>query len=312
MKPQASTTTYDEPARSFASVWMFAALMAVGFGIDAILSGRGAITHLPGWLLAAALVVGVNLLVVHAARSTKSLTLSADELRVGDEAIGRAEIVGVTVGQDAELPVLGWPTGLPRGVKGVTVRLFDDQDVVIPTRFPDRLAAALGVRATPERPPAVVRPATADDLARLPELDERAGTIFRIAGYELPEFDETSEHEILAVFVIDDPAVGYVQLEERDGQAYIHEIAVIPKSMKKGLGSQLLEHACGWAREQGYSSITLTTYADVPWNGPFYARRGFIEIESTALGPELEATRAHEIEVGLDAVGPRIAMRREL
>ncbi|HEV7205848.1 MAG TPA: GNAT family N-acetyltransferase [Jatrophihabitans sp.] len=307
-----AASTYDEPARSFAGVWFFTALMVVGFGIDAVLSGRGAVTHLPGWLLAAALVIGVNLLVVHAARSTKSLHLTAEELRVGDEAIGRAEIVGVGIGHDPELPVLGWTTGMPRGVKGVTVRLFDDQDVVIPTRFPERLIAALGIGQSTERAPAEVRPATADDLARLPEIDERAETIFRIAGYDLPEFAEPDDHDILAVFVIESPAVGYLQLEERDGLAYIHEVAVIPKSMKQGLGSQLLEHACDWAREHGYDAITLTTYADVPWNAPFYARRGFVEMESTALGPELEATRAREVEVGLDAVGRRIAMRRDL
>lgn len=305
-----SPTTYDEPARSFASVWMFTGVIVAGFAIDLALSGTGAFTHLRGWLLAAGLVIGIDLLVVHAARSTKSLSLTADELRVGEEAIGRAGIVGVTVGHDDELPVLGWRTGMPRGVKGVTVRLFDDQDVVIPTRFPGRLAAVLGVGESAERPSVDVRTATADDLALLAEIDERAETIFRIAGYDLPDVPETDEHDVLAVFVVDDPPVGYLQLEERDGSAYIHEIAVIPKSMKKGLGSQLLDHACEWARSQGYSSISLTTYAEVPWNAPFYRRRGFVG--TGEIGPELAATRAREVEVGLDAVGRRIVMRREL
>jgi GNAT superfamily N-acetyltransferase len=88
------------------------------------------------------------------------------------------------------------------------------------------------------------------------------------------------------------------------------ELAVIPRWMRQGIGTALLERACEWGRARGYPAITLTTYADVPWNAPWYARRGFVEV--TDLGPGLAAERAHEAELGLDAVGPRIVMRRDL
>ena len=50
-----------------------------------------------------------------------------------------------------------------------------------------------------------------------------------------------------------------------------------PASMRQGVGTRLLDRACEWARGQGYDAITLTTFADIAWNGPFYARRGFAE-----------------------------------
>ena len=59
--------------------------------------------------------------------------------------------------------------------------------------------------------------------------------------------------------------------------------------MRNGIGTQLLERACEWAREQRYPAITLTTYADISWNAPYYAARGFTEI--TELTPGLAGLR---------------------
>jgi hypothetical protein len=60
----------------------------------------------------------------------------------------------------------------------------------------------------------------------------------------------------------------------------------------------------------GYPAATVTTFADVPWNAPFFRRRGFVEI--TELTPELAERRDWERAVGLDGVGPRVVMRRDL
>jgi hypothetical protein len=48
----------------------------------------------------------------------------------------------------------------------------------------------------------------------------------------------------------------------------------------------------------------------VPWNGPYYAKRGFMEVADPS--PGLRAVRDQERGVGLDAVGRRIVMRRAL
>ena len=44
---------------------------------------------------------------------------------------------------------------------------------------------------------------------------------------------------------------------------------------------RLLEAAMDEARSRGYERLTLRTYADVPWNAPFYARVGFVETQPT-------------------------------
>jgi len=303
---------YEEKARSYASLWVFVAIIGVGFVIDLILGGG--VAHLVGWLLALVIVVGLNSIGVYAVRSEKSLTLTADELRVGDDAIGRAEIVAVATDiDDDELPVLGWPLGKPRQPTGLTIRPFDGQDVVVPTRYPDRLRAAPGIDAVtdPARSPDV-RAADPTDLAELEEVDLRAETLFRTADYDLPElpFDADGLAGAQAVFVAGLPPIGFVRVDEVDGLAHIDELAVIPKRMRQGIGSELVERACEWAREHEYPAITLITFADVPWNGPYYAKRGFVEVDDVS--PGIRALRDKERELGLDAVGRRIVMRREL
>jgi len=285
-----SEREYDEPARSYARLWLFVVLLGIGFGIDMALGGGT--DHIIGWLIAAALVLGFNWIVVYAVRSQKSLRLTADELRVGDEAVGRGEISGVTPGIDDALPVLGWPTGKPRGLRGITVRLVDGQDVVVPSRFPDRLVAALDVGAAPARK-VEVRAATRAELPALAEIDERARTLFRTSGYVSPAADPATEG---AVFVAGTPPVGYVRVVAADGNATLAALAVVPGSMRQGIGSALVERACAWARRQELTEITAIAYRDLAWSAPFLVGRGF----------------GIEREVEPDEIGPRVLLRREV
>jgi hypothetical protein len=63
--------------------------------------------------------------------------------------------------------------------------------------------------------------------------------------------------------------------------------------------------------EHGLTSVTLTTFADVPWNGPYYARLGFEVVPDAEAGPGLLEVRRRERAHGLDA-WPRLSMRRPL
>jgi GNAT superfamily N-acetyltransferase len=300
---------YVEAPRSYWSLaWTFAALVA-GFLVDLLLGGG--VAHLPGWAIAFGVLVGVHALLVHAVRSEKTLRVGGDEIRIGDEAIARSDVRDA-VALDDDAPVLGWPTGRPRSVDAVTLRLTDGRRVSLPTRRPELLLAALGVPASSPASDLEVRAAATSDLAELPDIDERADIVFRLAGYDLPElpFDAEALRRAKAVFVAGRPPIGFGWIEEIDGLAHIDEIAVVPGWMRRGVGTRLLERACTWAAAKGYAAITLTTYADVPWNGPYYAARGFSELSQ--LTPGLAAIRERERDVGLDAVGRRIAMRREL
>ena len=60
----------------------------------------------------------------------------------------------------------------------------------------------------------------------------------------------------------------------------------------------------------GLPALTLTTFADVPWNAPYYARCGFRILHDAEITPGLRAIRHHEAALGLDR-WPRVCMRRD-
>lgn len=304
-----SERRYVEPARTYISSLVLLAVMLTGFLIDLFALGGGGV-HALAWALGALIVVGVDALIVYAARSLRSIIVTDDEVRVGEDVLPRKEILGVRAETDEDQPVLGrrLGEGMPRGTTGLTLELTENRTIALATRHPQRLAEALGAdEIAPE-----VRRAVPSDLELLPEIDSRAESLFRVAGMNLPDvpFPVDELHESEAVFVAGRPPVAFVQIDEVDGIAHVQELAVLPAHMRQGLGSALLDAACSWARAAGYPAITLTTYAEVAWNAPFYAARGFVEL--TELTPELAELRDWERDMGLDQVGVRVAMRREL
>ncbi|MCQ1995168.1 GNAT family N-acetyltransferase [Arthrobacter sp. zg-Y1171] len=114
----------------------------------------------------------------------------------------------------------------------------------------------------------------------------------------------------LHILVAGNPPVGFARLKEVDGQAHLEQLSVHPGAAGAGVGRALVEAALGWARQRGYTSMTLCTFAEVPFNAPFYASCGF-EIVTHPVGG-LAALRTHERQLGLDALGERVAMRRDL
>jgi GNAT superfamily N-acetyltransferase len=92
---------------------------------------------------------------------------------------------------------------------------------------------------------------------------------------------------------------------------HVEQVSVDPEYGRRGIGSVLIEHVAGWARERGAPALTLTTYAEIAWNAPYYERLGFRRLADDELTPGLRRIRAAEAEHGLDR-WPRLAMRRDL
>jgi GNAT superfamily N-acetyltransferase len=105
--------------------------------------------------------------------------------------------------------------------------------------------------------------------------------------------------------------VGMVIASVREGAVYVEEMDVLPEYGRRGLGARLLERVCAWAQAQGSAAVTLSTFRDVPWNGPFYRRHGFRDLEPAEWTPGMQAIREQEAQHGL-AVEARVFMRREL
>ncbi|HXW39086.1 MAG TPA: GNAT family N-acetyltransferase, partial [Acidimicrobiales bacterium] len=79
-----------------------------------------------------------------------------------------------------------------------------------------------------------------------------------------------------------------------------------------GIGRALIEATSSWALAVGDECITLCTFRDVPWNGPFYRSAGFEELDELEWCDELRTVRAAERANGLDGLGARIVMIRHL
>jgi GNAT superfamily N-acetyltransferase len=308
VKPGAGRPVYYEPARSYTAVWVVLAAFAAACVFDVVRSGR--LVHLAGWALGAVVVAGIILLAIRTARALRSITVTESDLVVGEAVLPRSSIAGVERSVDAKLPVLGqsMPEGLPRGAIGLGLQLVDGGRVLVPTRRPDRLAAVLSL--PPEAEPA--RPAEPDDLPLLADVERSAVALYRVRGTPLPEMWTATDDfdDALAVFVVGRPPFGFIRLVEIDGLPNISAIALVPKRVRGGVGRRLLDRACTWARAQGYAAITVTAYAETDWNAPFFAACGFVE--TTEYGPGMVELRDWEHAIGLDAVGRRVVMRREL
>jgi GNAT superfamily N-acetyltransferase len=114
----------------------------------------------------------------------------------------------------------------------------------------------------------------------------------------------------LWVVLADEVPVGFAHVEVIESNAvHLEEIDVCPEHGRRGLGTKLVMHVCEWAAAAGYTSVSLTTFRDVPWNMPFYARLGFSVVPVSELSPGLRAVVDDERRRGLDP-SRRVVMRR--
>ena len=157
---------------------------------------------------------------------------------------------------------------------------------------------------------AAIRPATQRDLAQVVGVELEAGQLFHavgmseVAGHEPAEADFRTaiEAERLWVAQLDEEVVGFIMAEVLDGNAHVAQVSVAPRHGRNGIGRSLVVLVEAWGRHAGSPATTLTTFRDVPWNGPYYARLGYREMEPGAIGPELAAAMEHEAAIpGIDA-----------
>ncbi|ODU23470.1 MAG: GNAT family N-acetyltransferase [Pseudonocardia sp. SCN 73-27] len=165
-----------------------------------------------------------------------------------------------------------------------------------------------------------VRPARPADVTRLIEIEDAAGERFREIGMDAVADDPSPSPDemfrlvaagVIRVVDIDGRAAGYLQAEVVDDCAHVEQVSVDPAHIGLRVGRALLDDNTERALAAGLSAVTLTTYVDVPWNGPYYRRRGFRVLGDDEITPGLAALRAEETRRGLDR-WPRCCMRLDL
>jgi GNAT superfamily N-acetyltransferase len=105
--------------------------------------------------------------------------------------------------------------------------------------------------------------------------------------------------------------VGFAATEPFEDALHLWELAVRQDAQGRGLGRGLMAAVIADAKARTLPAVTLTTFRDIAWNGPFYRSLGFVEPADAELNPRLAATLAREVTLGLD-VANRCAMRLPL
>lgn len=160
-----------------------------------------------------------------------------------------------------------------------------------------------------------VRAAAPSDLAALPAIEVAAGEMFRAIGMDAiaddapPTIDDLEAATAIWVAVEHDQVLGYAWIELVDDHAHLEQLSVLPDRGGQGIGTALIDAVVGWAHARGDAEVTLTTFRDVDFNAPLYAKRGFVELPEHEWTPGIQALVATETTHGLDPT-TRVVMRR--
>ncbi len=165
--------------------------------------------------------------------------------------------------------------------------------------------------------PYTIRPAHPDDLESVPAIAASAGAMFRDSPYPfladdtMPTIEIKSNEFLWVVADATDQPVGFALVQMHDTFISIKELDMHQHHARQGLGGRLIRELAEWAREQGYSALALTTFPDVPWNGPYYARLGFRTLDIATCSPALQALWQAETPTGISKE-QRICMQLDL
>ncbi|MFC0623680.1 GNAT family N-acetyltransferase [Kribbella deserti] len=160
-----------------------------------------------------------------------------------------------------------------------------------------------------------------DELPLLQDIERAAGRYFEdigmpeVANDEPPTLAELARYRDtgLAWVMADDAdhPIGYLLAGHVDGNLHVEQVSVHPAHGRRGIGRSLLDELAVYAAGLRVPALTLTTFAEVPWNAPYYARCEFEVLAEADLTPGLRQIREHEASLGLDR-WPRVCMRRPL
>jgi GNAT superfamily N-acetyltransferase len=157
-----------------------------------------------------------------------------------------------------------------------------------------------------------VRPARSEDLIELAAVERSAASLFQDVGLAWLADGQTMDQTLLTALCRDgtlwvvtdgiDEPVGFLAAHELDDAFYIAEVSIARFHQRQGLGARLITAAAEHARAAGFGAVTLTTYRDLPWNGPYYAKIGFAEVDPAKVGPGHVQKPQAEVEAGHDPI----------
>ncbi len=149
-----------------------------------------------------------------------------------------------------------------------------------------------------------IRAAQPEDIPKLGAIERSAGQLFKTVGLDAVADDEPMPSEVLSSYLgagnlwvttVGDEVVGFLAVfpltktgaTRSSDERFLHiaELSVHASHQRKGIAKGLLNHLDGVARQSSrrIAGLSLTTYRDLAFNGPFYATSGFEEIEKNEI-----------------------------
>jgi predicted N-acetyltransferase YhbS len=154
-----------------------------------------------------------------------------------------------------------------------------------------------------------IRLARAEDAEAFHQVEEDAASLLReepsLAGTVISPTAPAAEHARIIrkgrslAALHNDRIIGFAAIGVVGRELHLSELSVARAHQRCGVGTLLIRAMMIDARNSGYRAITLNTYRDIPWNAPFYARFGFVEVENFEGHPHLAESRAEAEAIGL-------------
>ncbi|HSF12863.1 MAG TPA: GNAT family N-acetyltransferase [Erythrobacter sp.] len=153
-----------------------------------------------------------------------------------------------------------------------------------------------------------LRLARVEDAATMPVIERAAAVAFSGEASIDPDAvrDEAAYARLIRrghclVALVGETPAGFLAAEPFSRELHIWEMDVDPRFQRRGIGAVLVRAAQIDARNTGFRALTLTTFRDLAWNAPFYARLGFDEVTALDAHPRLAGELAVEVDNGLPA-----------
>jgi GNAT superfamily N-acetyltransferase len=126
------------------------------------------------------------------------------------------------------------------------------------------------------------------EIKLLPQIENEADLRYRRAGLgrvvDMPHASlaslEAGRREgrlWVAVSALNRP-VGFALMKFSGDTAWLDQLSVLNRWQGQGYGTALIECVTAAAQSLEHRTLHLSTYRDVLWNAPYYARRGFTEM----------------------------------
>ncbi len=168
-----------------------------------------------------------------------------------------------------------------------------------------------------------IRFARTSDLKAIKEVELAAASRFKGLGLVDHLMDHHFEQTLLKTLIKEEQVwisvceqeqnkvTGFAIATVLGPLAYLEELDVLPGFGRQGIGRALVLKVVDWAREKKFGHLTLSTFAHIPWNAPFYEKLGFTVLPQKNWESQLHEIYMLEQKIGLP-VEKRVFMRLKL